>query len=158
MRRIDWRRGCPGGRFRRPGGPAESRPWRKPWDRGAAPDCISPGGAIDPPAVSLSPLRGCRYERHAGVPRLHAVGYFLAPLRDSSSPRVFRLTLMGDCPRASIRPLRDPYRPKAERVAGPTMPSTVRPFCCWNCLTAASVLARKFPSTVTGNPAFTRAC
>jgi len=35
-------------------------------------------------------------------PTAYAVGYFLAPLRGSSSPHIFRLTLMGQRP--GLRP------------------------------------------------------
>jgi len=37
-------------------------------------------------------------------PTAYAVGYFLAPLRGSGSPRVFRLTPMGLWPRRRGRP------------------------------------------------------
>lgn len=43
-------------------------------------------------------------------------------------------------------------------MAGPTMPSAVRPRCCWNCRTAACVCGPKTLSTVRFAPAAIKAC
>src|SRR6188472_2545850 len=46
----------------------------------------------------------------------------------------------------------------AAAVSGPTLPSTERPFACWNATTAASVRGPKVPSAEPGsNPALDRA-
>ena len=58
------------GRLFRPGGPTESSPRRKPWDRGPNPGSLSPGGAAEAPARSLSPLPGMGMLTPNSVPRL----------------------------------------------------------------------------------------
>ena len=60
----------PSGRLYRPGGPTESSPRRKPWDRGPNPGPLSPEGAAEAPARSLSPLPGLGMLTPNTIPRL----------------------------------------------------------------------------------------